>query len=75
MTHARVAARAVEIDGRLFMCGGFGADRGSLNAAEWFEQATGRWERLPDMRQRRVHPHLAVLSCRALDARVAENVS
>ena len=63
MTRARKGAGAVAIDGRLFVCGGRGADGGYLNSAEWLEPATGRWEPLPGMRQRRNCPFLAVISC------------
>ena len=63
MSHARTRGSALEIDGRLFICGGRGADGEGLNSAEWFEPARGRWEPLRGMRQGRICPFLAVISC------------
>ena len=63
MSQARTGGSAVEIDGRLFVCGGRGAEGEGHNSAEWFEPARGRWEPLREMSQGRFRPHLAVISC------------
>ena len=54
-------ARGVEIDRRLFICGGVGLDQLPLSSAEWFDPGTGRWDLLPDISQVRIRPHLAVV--------------
>ena len=63
MTHARSEACAGVTDGRLFICGGEGEQGAAENSAEWFDPVTGRWELLPDMRQGRVQPHVAIVPC------------
>merc|ERR1712136_271574 len=40
MTHERSLSRGVEIDRRLFICGGIGLDQLPLSSAEWFDQGS-----------------------------------